>query len=219
MDIPIREIISKGSGWSDHTEVENARFLLLYVAKFDDGLKAHSERVAAAVERAWGPADTGPISAALLHDLVEDSEVTLDDISLGFSPALAASVDALTRREGEGYTAYIDRVAKDPVASLVKTADLQDHLDPRFEGTLPSESYRRRCARALARLTAADVLLSQTLHKAGADGLVDTDAGCGCAIGDLFPCRCPNLTGCVAAVRREGPEGPSFVPLTQDNDP
>lgn len=66
---------------------------------------------------------------AWLHDLVEDTPLTLPDLEgFGFSPGIIAVVDALTRRAEETYADYIDRVSRDPVARRVKIADLTDHL-------------------------------------------------------------------------------------------
>ena len=62
-----------------------------------------------------------------LHDTVEDTEVTLTDISSQFGPETAAAVDAISRREGETWNAYLDRVQENPVARAVKISDLIDN--------------------------------------------------------------------------------------------
>lgn len=67
---------------------------------------------------------------AILHDVVEDSSVTLDDLrDMGLSPEATASLSALTRGAEEPYAAYIDRVAQDPIATKVAIADIRDKLD------------------------------------------------------------------------------------------
>ncbi len=76
--------------------------------------------------------DEGAMTAAALHDVVEDTPHTLDDLrAAGFPEAVVAAVDALTRREGETYEAFVRRAGKDPVARLVKRADLEDNMDLR----------------------------------------------------------------------------------------
>lgn len=66
---------------------------------------------------------------AVLHDVVEDSDWTCARLrSAGFSPECVAAVDALTKREGEPYDEYIDRVLADPLARSVKLADLRDNM-------------------------------------------------------------------------------------------
>ena len=69
-------------------------------------------------------------TAALLHDTVEDTEVTLDDLkSEGFSFAVLKAVDCLTRRDHEPRDTYLQRVAEDPLAVKVKLADLAHNSD------------------------------------------------------------------------------------------
>ena len=64
---------------------------------------------------------------ALLHDVVEDTDVPLSHIESAFGPRIAAAVDAITMREGEDRTAYYARVAADPLARAVKLCDLADN--------------------------------------------------------------------------------------------
>jgi len=64
---------------------------------------------------------------ALLHDIIEDTDVTYSDLEKeGFSKVVIEAVEAITRddRECETYAEYIKRVAKDPIASFVKKIDL-----------------------------------------------------------------------------------------------
>jgi len=68
---------------------------------------------------------------AALHDVVEDSEITIDDLrAAGYGDEVCEAVDALTRRDGEGYDQMIARVAANPFARAVKIADLEDNMDP-----------------------------------------------------------------------------------------
>ena len=75
--------------------------------------------------------DTTLQVVALLHDVVEDSKVTLDGLrnSAGFSDAIVLAVDALTKRKGEDYDDFIDRVARNNIAKQVKIKDLKDNMD------------------------------------------------------------------------------------------
>ena len=67
---------------------------------------------------------------AVLHDVVEDSSVTLDHLKeLGFDSGVIAAIDALTRRKGESYDAFIDRIRSNPLATKVKVLDIQDNMD------------------------------------------------------------------------------------------
>lgn len=70
--------------------------------------------------------------AAILHDVVEDSDWTLGDLQQeGFSEEVVTAVDCLTRRDeqNEPYMDYIDRVLTNPPAITVKLADLEDNMD------------------------------------------------------------------------------------------
>ena len=80
--------------------------------------------------------------AAVLHDVVEDSDVTLDDLRRrGFAESVVAAVDALTKRPAEkvDYFAAIRRAGANPIARAVKIADLSDNLDI---SRLPSPTAR-----------------------------------------------------------------------------
>src|SRR5215216_3018494 len=47
----------------------------------------------------------------VLHDVVEDTDITLDDLrQMGYPDAVVDAVDALSRREGETYAAFIQRL-------------------------------------------------------------------------------------------------------------
>jgi (p)ppGpp synthase/HD superfamily hydrolase len=97
--------------------------------------------------------------AAILHDVAEDCpEWPLDAIAdEGFPPIVVLALDALTRREGEAYGDFIERVGKNPVATRVKIADLRDNMDlSRFSEPTKAdvERVRTRYAPALAKLLA-----------------------------------------------------------------
>src|SRR5215213_8186221 len=70
--------------------------------------------------------------AAVLHDVVEDTAWTLDDLrARGFPAEVVDAVDGLTRRPGEAYDAFVERAAAHAVAKRVKLADIEDNLDLR----------------------------------------------------------------------------------------
>ena len=94
-------------------------------------------------------------TVALLHDVVEDSEWTLDALrAQGFSSAIVAAVDHLTKRAGESYEAFIARVHQNPLATRIKIADLRDNLDASRIPVLTDEDVERlkRYRRALSAL-------------------------------------------------------------------
>lgn len=98
---------------------------------------------------------------AALHDVVEDTNWSLGDLhAQGFGEAVLDAVDALTRRDDEGYSDYIDRVALNPLATAVKLADLADNLDP-SRSISAHPSLRERYHRALATLNGQPVKVIQ----------------------------------------------------------
>ena len=64
-----------------------------------------------------------------LHDTVEDTGLTVSDIEARFGPETAAAVDAVSRREGEDWADYLERVKANPMARQVKISDLIDNSD------------------------------------------------------------------------------------------
>jgi (p)ppGpp synthase/HD superfamily hydrolase len=66
----------------------------------------------------------------VLHDVVEDTHVSLDDLRAeGFSEAVLAGLESVTKQDGESYEAFVLRAAADPIGRRVKLADLTDNCD------------------------------------------------------------------------------------------
>lgn len=66
---------------------------------------------------------------AVLHDVVEDSEYNLDQIEERFGVDIRDAVDALTQRDSESYSEFVDRTAENPSTRRVKIADIEDNMD------------------------------------------------------------------------------------------
>ena len=81
---------------------------------------------------------------AVLHDLVEDTEWTLSDLRReGFSESVLQAIDSLTRRPGESYPQFVDRVKINPVARVVKLADLEDNMDVKRLHSMGDSDFSR----------------------------------------------------------------------------
>jgi len=63
-------------------------------------------------------------TVAILHDVVEDTDVTMDHIRREFPSLVVEAVDAITRREGESHDDYLARVGTNMTAREVKLADV-----------------------------------------------------------------------------------------------
>jgi len=67
---------------------------------------------------------------AVLHDVVEDSDITLEDLTrMGFPARVVAGVDSVSKRLGESYEDFIRRCACNLDGRLVKIQDLRDNSD------------------------------------------------------------------------------------------
>lgn len=72
----------------------------------------------------WG--DVELQIAAVLHDIVEDTEVTLEDLrKWGYSPRVVKIVDHVSKREGNSYDEEIARICNDQDSIKVKMGDLE----------------------------------------------------------------------------------------------
>ena len=67
---------------------------------------------------------------ALLHDILEDTDATVEDlVALGLEDYEIEAVRLLTKPHKEDYMHYVRRVAENPIARRVKMADLRHNMD------------------------------------------------------------------------------------------
>jgi len=66
--------------------------------------------------------------SAVLHDVVEDTHVTLSQIRASFGARVARVVDILSHKKGLEYLSYIRYVKLDADATLIKLEDLGDNM-------------------------------------------------------------------------------------------
>ena len=93
---------------------------------------------------------------ALLHDTVEDTDVTLEQLAMEFPQEIVEAVDLLTHREGVEYFDYVRAIKANPVAVKVKLADLAHNGDPkRICNQGNAEKRREKYAKAKKILTEA----------------------------------------------------------------
>jgi (p)ppGpp synthase/HD superfamily hydrolase len=82
------------------------------------------------LETRWSKGTENQQIAAVLHDVVEDTDRTLTEVYAWFGLEVEILVDALTKRDGETYFEYIDRLVQTPGATLIKSWDVSDNLQP-----------------------------------------------------------------------------------------
>jgi len=100
----------------------------------------HVRRVAGYVDRQ----DLNAVAAALLHDVLEDTPVTAQDLAAAGIPSeVVAAVVLVTRRPEQSSEKYYAAIRGCPLAREVKLADLADNTDPRRQDLLES-AHRNR---------------------------------------------------------------------------
>lgn len=91
-------------------------------------------------------------AVAYLHDVVEDTNISFDDLKeYGFPNQIIEAVKALTKQKNESYDVYIDRVIRNPIAKKVKLADMKHNSDiTRIKN--PSQKDYDRCQKYLDKI-------------------------------------------------------------------
>lgn len=97
------------------------------------------------------------VCVALLHDVIEDSNHTLDELSrAGFPDEVVRAVRTLTRDPHMHYLDYVARVRQNPIARRVKLADLKHNSDLARLETVTEQDRRRVLKYRMAQAILAD---------------------------------------------------------------
>ncbi len=82
---------------------------------------------------------------ALLHDLVEDTEYTIEDlIDMGFDKRVTDAIALMTHADGVEYMAYVAAIKENPIAKAVKLADLRHNSDLTRLDIVDEKALKRR---------------------------------------------------------------------------
>jgi len=74
--------------------------------------------------------DENSTIVALLHDVIEDTSTTIDDLKLcGFNSKIIESLECLTHKKDVDYFDYIEHISRNKIATKVKIADLEHNMD------------------------------------------------------------------------------------------
>lgn len=99
--------------------------------------------------------DETAVCVALLHDVVEDTPLTIEELERDFPPEVTEAVRLLTRKEGTDYMEYVRAIRQNPIARAVKLADLAHNSDETrlsgHEGSTEETAVFRRKKYAAAR--------------------------------------------------------------------
>lgn len=88
--------------------------------------------------------DEAATIVALLHDVVEDTDYTLEDIAAeGFGKDILEAVALMTHEDDIPYLDYVAKLKENPIARAVKLADLTHNSDLSRIGEIDEETKRR----------------------------------------------------------------------------
>ena len=73
--------------------------------------------------------DEYSVCVALLHDVMEDTSVTREDLAAEFPEEIMVALDLLTHEEGVPYLEYVEKIKPNALARTVKLADLTHNSD------------------------------------------------------------------------------------------
>ena len=118
---------------------------------------SHVYRVCLVVRHVFGVSDQRVLTAAVLHDTIEDTTTDFDDLAERFGPEVASWVAALSkdkrRPEEEREEAYMAELARSPwQVQVCKLADIFDNLLD--SGHFPPEKRQKTMQRARSYLGA-----------------------------------------------------------------
>ena len=137
-----------------YTELTNKALCIAYDAHAGQRDKCGAPYIFHPAHAAEQMDDEISTCVALLHDVVEDTDVTLEDLAREFPPAVVEGVRLMTHDPAVDYLDYVRAIKSNPTAVKVKLADLAHNSDEtRFAGTsvAPEDLERRRRKYAAAR--------------------------------------------------------------------
>ena len=103
--------------------------------------------------------DENSVITALLHDVAEDTNITIDDLAReGFHEDILTALTLLTHNPAEEYMDYISRLSTCPLARKVKLADLRHNSDATRLDSIDEKTARRleKYSRAIRLLEAVE---------------------------------------------------------------
>lgn len=82
---------------------------------------------------------------ALLHDLVEDTDYTFNDLKqMGFSSEVIDALTLMTHDKSVPYMEYVNKIKENPIATAVKLADLKHNSDLSRLDTVDEKAIKRK---------------------------------------------------------------------------
>ncbi len=130
-----------------YTSLTNKALRLAYAAHHGQTDKSGQPYIFHPYHLAEQMTDEVSTCVALLHDVAEDTSLTLEDLERAFPQEVTDALRLLTHEKGTDYFDYVRAIRKNPVAVKVKLADLAHNSDEtRFAGCedIPAEQLAKR---------------------------------------------------------------------------
>lgn len=127
-----------------YTEMTKKALILCFEAHKEQSDKSGMPYVFHPFHLAEQMQDEESTIVALLHDVIEDTEYTLDDLrKMGFNDSVLAAINLMTHEDGVPYMDYVEKIKANPIAKTVKLADLRHNSDmTRLEVVTPRDQER-----------------------------------------------------------------------------
>ncbi len=85
------------------------------------------------------------VIVALLHDVIEDTDYTVNDLmEMGFGKSVTDAISLMTHADGVNYMTYVAAIKENPIARTVKLADLRHNSDITRLDTVDEKALKRR---------------------------------------------------------------------------
>lgn len=105
--------------------------------------------------------DEYSVCAAVLHDVVEDTDIGIEMIEQEFPVEIAHAVRLLTHVPETPYLEYIEHLKDDPIACQIKLADLAHNMDETRSAGQETEPEEKRRKRMEKYMKAKEILLNK----------------------------------------------------------
>lgn len=112
-----------------YTELTGKAMRIAYAAHHGQVDKAGIPYILHPVHLAESMTDEISCCAALLHDVVEDTSVTMEELSREFPAQIIEVLTLLTHREDVPYLDYVRGIRENPIAVKIKLADIAHNSD------------------------------------------------------------------------------------------
>lgn len=127
-----------------YTEMTKKALKLCFEAHKDQTDKSGMPYVFHPFHLAESMTDEYTTTVALLHDVVEDTDYTLSDLKdMGFPEKVTDALALLTHDKSVPYMEYVEKIKQNPVARVVKLADLTHNSDLSRLDTVDEKALRR----------------------------------------------------------------------------